>query len=203
MGNRVFLAVAIFALLITAGVTGWIIFDRSTQKTTMRGDGLVVTTANIGGGFSLIDEDGKPTTEQKFDGKYALVYFGYSFCPDVCPTGLQTISAAVEKLGNNAQKVVPVFISVDPERDTPQQLKQYTELFHNRMEGLTGSKAQIDALTKKFKVYYAIRKDQDPENYPVDHSSFTYLMGPDWKILAVFRHEVTPDQIAAAIKSTF
>ncbi len=201
MANRIFLSLAIIALMLTAAVTGWIIFGRATQSVTMSGDGLVVTASDMGGGFSLVDENGKPATEQNYSSKFALVYFGYSFCPDVCPTGLQTISSAIEKLGPDADKVVPVFISVDPERDTPDQLKEYTNLFHDRMEGLTGSKSQIDELTKSFRVYYAIRKDQDPENYPVDHSSFTYLMDGDWKIRAVFRHEVTPDQMAKAIKT--
>ena len=199
MTNRVLLSLAIFALLVTIGVTGWIVFDRATQTTTLAGDGLVVTASDMGGGFNLVDQNGKPTSEAKFAGKYALIYFGYSFCPDVCPTGLQTISAGIEKAGSRGKNVVPVFISVDPERDTPDQLKQYTALFHNRMEGLTGTKEQIDALTKKFRVYYAIRKDKADEDYPVDHSSFAYLMDPDWNLVAVFRHEVTPDQIATVL----
>lgn len=199
MTQRILLSLAICVLAVTIGVVGYILLERATQTTTLAGDGLVVTASDLGGGFSLVDESGAAATEEKFKGKHALVYFGYSFCPDVCPTGLQMISAGIDKAGEKGNGVVPVFISVDPDRDTPDQLKQYTALFHDRMEGLTGTKEQIDAVTKKFRVYYALRKDQDPDNYPVDHSSFAYLMDGDWNIVAVFRHEVTPDQIAKVL----
>lgn len=200
MANRIFFILAIAVLLLSATAAGWILFDRATSDLTPSGEGMVVVAADMGGPFTLTDETGNQATQEKFAGKHALVYFGYSFCPDVCPTGLQTISAGIDQLGEDGSKVVPVFISVDPERDTPDQLRQYTALFHDRMEGLTGSKEQIDAVAKQFRVYYALRKDEDPENYPVDHSSFTYLMSPDWKLIAVFSHQVTPDQIANALK---
>ncbi|MGI9373936.1 MAG: SCO family protein [Hyphomicrobiales bacterium] len=199
MTQRILLSLTICVLAVTIGVVGYILFDRATQTTTLAGDGLVVTASDLGGGFTLMDESGAAATEKMFKGKYALVYFGYSFCPDVCPTGLQMISAGIDKAGTKGENVVPVFISVDPDRDTPDQLKQYTALFHDRMEGLTGTKEQIDSLAKKFRVYYALRKDQDPNNYPVDHSSFAYLMDDNWNIVAVFRHEVTPDQIAKVL----
>ncbi|MGI9481492.1 MAG: SCO family protein [Hyphomicrobiales bacterium] len=200
MANRIFLILAIAVLLLSATAAAWILYDRATRDVTLSGDGMVITAADMGGPLALTDENGAEVTEKKFAGQYALLYFGYSFCPDVCPTGLQKISAGLDKLGNDAGNVVPVFISVDPERDTPDQLKQYTALFHDRMEGLTGTKEQIDAVTKKFRVYYALRNDEDPENYPVDHSSFTYLMSPDWELVAVFSHQVTPEQIASALK---
>ena len=161
---------------------------------------LRLPPAGIGGPFKLTSDAGKPLTEKAFAGKYALVYFGYSFCPDVCPLGLQKMAAGIDKLGDDSKKVVPVFVSVDPDRDTPDQLAQYVDLFHPEMVGLTGTAEEIKEVAKKFRVYYALHKDKDPENYPVDHSSFTYLMGPDWKIVAVFRHDATPENIAEALK---
>ncbi len=198
--SRVILGLAMVVALLAFGTTAWILTERLTEPKTVSGEGVVVAPAGIGGPFKLTSDAGKPVTEEVFAGKYALVYFGYSFCPDVCPTGLQTIAAGIDKLGEDSKKVVPVFVSVDPDRDTPDQLAQYVDLFHPSMVGLTGTAEEIKAVAKKFRVYYALHKDKDPENYPVDHSSFTYLMGPDWKIVAVFRHDATPGNIADALK---
>ena len=186
--------------LLAFGTTAWILTERLTEPKTLAGEGIVVAPAGIGGPFKLTSDAGKPLTEKAFAGKYALVYFGYSFCPDVCPLGLQKMAAGIDKLGDDSKKVVPVFVSVDPDRDTPDQLAQYVDLFHPEMVGLTGTAEEIKEVAKKFRVYYALHKDKDPENYPVDHSSFTYLMGPDWKIVAVFRHDATPENIAEALK---
>ena len=198
--SKIVLGLAMAITLMAFGTTAWILTERLTEPKTIAGEGVVVAPKGIGGPFKLTSDDGKQLTEAAFAGKHALVYFGYSFCPDVCPTGLQTIAAGIDKLGEDAKKVVPVFISVDPDRDTPDQLAQYVDLFHPNMVGLTGSAEEIKQVAKKFRVYYALHKDKDPDNYPVDHSSFTYLMGPDWKIVAVFRHDATPDNIANALK---
>lgn len=198
--TKVFMDIAAAIALTAFVMVGWILVERMTEVKTISGEGVIAVPAKTGGPFELISHKGKPVTQADFKGKYALVYFGYSFCPDVCPFGLQNVAAGVGKLGDKADKVVPVFVSVDPERDTPDQLSQYVELFHPNMVGLTGTEAQIKDIAKKFRVYYAIRKDLGKEDYPVDHSSFTYLMDPDWKLIAVFRHDVTPDNIANALK---
>ncbi len=198
--SKIILSVAAFITLMAFGTTAWILTERLMEPKTVSGEGVVVAPAGIGGPFKLTSDAGKTVTEKDFAGKYALVYFGYSFCPDVCPTGLQNIASGLDKLGDDAKKVVPVFVSVDPDRDTPDQLAQYVDLFHPDMVGLTGSADEIKKVAKKFRVYYALHKDKDPDNYPVDHSSFTYLMGPDWKIVAVFRHDATPANIADALK---
>ncbi len=198
--SKIILSVAAFITLMAFGTTAWILTERLMEPKTVSGEGVVVAPAGIGGPFKLTSDAGKTVTEKAFAGKYALVYFGYSFCPDVCPTGLQNIASGLDKLGDDAKKVVPVFVSVDPDRDTPDQLAQYVDLFHPDMVGLTGSADEIKKVAKKFRVYYALHKDKDPDNYPVDHSSFTYLMGPDWKIVAVFRHDATPTNIADALK---
>ncbi len=198
--SKIILSVAAFIALMAFGTTAWILTERLMEPKTVSGEGVVVAPTGIGGPFKLTSDAGKTVTEKDFAGKYALVYFGYSFCPDVCPTGLQNIASGLDKLGDDAKKVVPVFVSVDPDRDTPDQLAQYVDLFHPDMVGLTGSAEDIKKVAKKFRVYYALHKDKDPDNYPVDHSSFTYLMGPDWKIVAVFRHDATPVNIADALK---
>ena len=114
--------------------------------------------------------------------------------------GLLTVANALEQLGPKAARIRPVFISVDPERDTPVHLADYTSGFHARMLGLSGPKEKIDAVTRAFRIYYALRKDVDPENYPVDHSSYSYLMDPDWELVAVFRHDATPGAMAAVLR---
>ena len=198
--RNVFIAVAAVIALSAFGLSSWILFDRLTEEKTITGEGVMAVPVNTGGPFELISNKNEKVTQEAFKGKHALVYFGFSFCPDICPTGLQTIAAGIDKAGDKAKDVVPVFISVDPERDTPDQLNQYVDLFHPRMVGLTGAEAKIKDVAKKFRVYYAIRKDVDEENYPVDHSSFTYLMDPNWKLIAVFRHNATPENIADVLK---
>ncbi len=152
----------------------------------------------IGGAFTLIDHNGKTVTDADFRGRYMLAYFGYTFCPDVCPTALQTITDAMDLLGAKADKVQPVFISVDPERDTPKVLKSFMENFHPRMIGLTGSSEQVAAVAKVYRLYYAKASDED--DYLIDHQAFIYLMGPDGKIITYFPHGITPDAIAAKVR---
>ncbi|WP_043337610.1 SCO family protein [Belnapia moabensis] len=153
----------------------------------------------LGGPFSLTDQSGKPVTERDYAGGWMLIYFGYSFCPDVCPTELGTMAAALDQLGPAGAKVVPVFITVDPQRDTPEHLTDYVGRFHPRMQGLTGTPEQVAEAARRFRVYYS--KVQRPEmtDYLMDHSSFIYLVGPDAKVRSLFRPEQSPEAIAAAI----
>ncbi len=154
---------------------------------------------SLGGPFSLTNQDGKPVTERDFAGRWMLVYFGYSFCPDVCPTELGTMAAALDALGPAGERVVPALISVDPQRDTPAHLADYVSRFHPRMQGLTGTPEQVAEAARRYRVYYA--KVQRPEmtDYLMDHSSFIYLVGPDAKVRTLFRPEQTPEAIAAAV----
>jgi protein SCO1/2 len=132
-----------------------------------------------------------------------LVYFGFTFCPDVCPTALQVMAAALEKLApKQADQVVPVLISVDPERDTPAQLGMYVKSFHPRLVGLTGSEAEIEAVTKAYRVY--VKKVPDPKSsagYTMDHSSIIYLMGPDGRYRTHFTHATNPDAMAERLSA--
>lgn len=156
--------------------------------------------AAIGGPFALINQDGKPVTDKTYSGKLMLVYFGYSFCPDICPTDLSIMSQAVNLLGADAAKVTPIFITIDPERDTPAHLKNYLASFKPAIEGLSGDKISTEAVIKSYKVYAQKVGNKDPKNYLMDHSAFMYLMGGDGKYLAHFAHNTPPAQIAAEIR---
>src|SRR4051794_34213959 len=154
----------------------------------------------VGGPFSLVDGDQRPVTDQTWRGKYMLVYFGYTFCPDVCPTTLSNVADALDKLGGKADRVQPLFITVDPKRDIPAVVKQYAAAFGPRFIGLTGSPEQIAAAAKAYRVYYAEhRTGTGTEDYSMDHSSVLYLMGPDGRFIQPVRADQTGPEIAAVL----
>jgi protein SCO1/2 len=160
------------------------------------------SAVSIGGPFQLTDQSGAAVTDKTYDGSYRLIYFGYTFCPDACPTELQTIGQAVDSLGALADKVQPIFITIDPARDTTKQLAAYVPQFDKRLVGLTGTPEQIAAVAKAYKVYYA-KADQpggDPKAYGMNHSSFVYLMDPQGRFLTVFSSDMDSDKMAAEIK---
>ena len=153
--------------------------------------------ASIGGPFTLTNAQGKSVTNADFRGRYMLVYFGYTFCPDVCPTTLNDVAQALDKLGPKADRLQPVFITVDPAQDTPAVMSQYTAAFTPRLEGLTGTQAQIATVAKEYRVYYAPhRTGPNPDDYTMDHSSVLYVMGPDGGFLGVIRADERPDAMA-------
>ncbi|PCI39546.1 MAG: SCO family protein [Rhodospirillaceae bacterium] len=145
---------------------------------------------NIGGPFSLVDHNGKAVTEQDYKGKYMLIYFGYTFCPDVCPTSLSIMGDALDMLTPaQLEKVVPIFVTVDPERDTPEIMAGYVPNFHEKLVGLTGSLKDIKAAAKRYKVFFAKANEDDPDGlYTMDHGSTTYLMDPNATYAAHFSH---------------
>jgi protein SCO1/2 len=154
----------------------------------------------IGGPFTLVDENGRTITDQDFRGKWLLVYFGYTYCPDVCPTSLARNGEAVELLGDKGEQVVPMLISVDPERDTPEKLKDYVHAFHPRMVGLTGTPDQIAKVGREYRVFYMKVEPGEDGTYLVDHSSLTYLIGPDGRFVQVFGHQASPQEVADSLK---
>ena len=155
----------------------------------------------IGGPYTLTHQDGRRVSDQEFRGRLMLVYFGYTFCPDMCPLGLTTIADALDTLPPELQdQVVPVFITVDPERDTAAVLHDYVPQFSPRLVGLTGSEAEIAAALRAYRVYAAKSGAPATEGgYLVDHSTFTYLMGRDGKYLTHFGHGTTPEDMAKSI----
>ena len=157
--------------------------------------------AQIGGPFELVDQDGATRTDADFRGKYMLVYFGYTFCPDVCPTALQVMSQAMDRLDPALQAaIVPIFVTVDPERDTVAQMKSYVGNFHPRMVGLTGSLEQVTDAARRYRVYFAKAKSDSASDYLVDHSSIVFVMDPDGKYLTHFTHEATPEKMAEKLR---
>jgi cytochrome oxidase Cu insertion factor (SCO1/SenC/PrrC family) len=159
------------------------------------------TQIAIGGPFALVDQNGVPRHDSDFRGELMLVYFGYTYCPDACPTALQTMTTALDDLGDGAKGVQPIFVSVDPERDTVAQMKTYAQNFHPRLLALTGSPDQVAAAANAYRIFYEKVKAEDGGNdYLVDHSSFVYLMGRDGRYLAHFGPDVTAAGMAAEIK---
>lgn len=150
----------------------------------------------LGGAFSLTNQLGETVTDEAMRGRYMLIYFGYSFCPDVCPAALQVMSQALDHLGKRARRVAPVFITIDPERDTPDHLKLYLENFHPRMLGLTGTPEQIKKVAKAYRVYYRRVDSPETTNYLMDHTSVYYLIGPKGTFVTHFNHGTTARQIA-------
>lgn len=162
--------------------------------------GSSASAPSVGGPFTLVNHLGETVTEQDFRGRYMLMYFGFTFCPDVCPTELGVMAAALNALGDKGEEVTPVLISIDPERDTPEVLARYVALFHPRLVGLTGTPEQVDAAAKAWHVYYAKVEDASvSEAYTMDHSSIVFLMGPDGEYLKLFRPQTPPDEMAREI----
>lgn len=155
--------------------------------------------AAIGGPFTLTDQDGKQRSYSEFDGKYRIIYFGYTNCPDICTPDLQHLMAGLSQFEKAnpelAGKVQPLFITVDPQRDTPAILKQFVTAFHPRLIGLTGSEDQIAAAAKSFAVYYQKMEGSSPDAYLMSHSQTPFLMGPDGKPLALMPAD-TPNTVA-------
>ena len=153
--------------------------------------------ALVGGPFTLTDTTGKRITDQDFRGKYMLVFFGYTSCPDICPTTLQLMAGVLEKLGPKADRITPIFISVDPERDTPKKLQSYVKSFDPRLIGLTGTPDEIAAAAKVYRLYYAKVPNKDkPGDYTMDHSSVIYVMDPKGDFVTHFTSTSSIDEMA-------
>ena len=191
------LALYIFAGFWFGALAAFTLFPAARERLLPSINVRSVGQALVGGSFTLIDHTGKRVTDQDFRGRFLLVFFGFTNCPDVCPTALQVMAAALDKLGPNAARITPVLISVDPAHDTPAVLATYVASFHPRLVGLTGSQAEIDAVAKAYRVY--VKKVPDPKStagYTIDHSSIIYVMGPDGAYRSHFTHATSPEVMA-------
>jgi len=176
----------VFALALITGLLSW---------------ATTTSAVTIGGPFALIAPDGTTVTEQTFRGKWLLVYFGYTFCPNTCPMTLNEIATALEKLDADAAKMQPLFITVDPHRDTREVLEPYTQSFDPRIVGLTGNPQQIAAVAKEYGAYWAAHKTgPGAEDYVMDHSSYLYVMDPEGKFVRAFDADTPGDRIADALR---
>jgi protein SCO1/2 len=176
-------------IAVLVGAAGWIGWDAWQGK-----------QPGIGGPFALVDQNGKTVTSDSLKGKPTLIYFGYAFCPDVCPTSLLLMETAVEKLGPDAAKKVNlVFITVDPERDTPKLMKGYVENFGPTFIGLTGTTEQIAQVARAYRVYFQKVPGKDGGPYLMDHSSIVYLLDRNGRFVTHFTHEAKAETIAQAV----
>jgi protein SCO1/2 len=154
-------------------------------------------TALVGGPFALVGTDGKPVTDRDFRGRYMLIFFGFTHCPDICPAELQVIAQAMEQLGDKAKNVVPIFITLDPERDTPEAMGNYVKSFGPNFVGLTGSPEAIAAAANAYRVSYAkVENKESAADYGVDHSALVYLMDPEGRYVTHFSYGLSADQMA-------
>jgi protein SCO1/2 len=153
---------------------------------------------SVGGPFTLVDGDGRTVTDRDYRGKWLVVYFGFTFCPDACPTALNKIAESLDALGPDAARVQPLFITIDPERDTPPVMKQYVAAFDSRIVGLTGTPQQIAAVAKAYRTYY--QRVGDGPNYTMDHSTGIYLVDPDGRFNSLLPHDLTGQEMAKRLK---
>jgi protein SCO1/2 len=192
--------VLIPVVLIIALVLGVVLWRASDG---LPGLGRVVGsgTPSIGAPFTLIDQDGHRRASTDFAGRYMLIYFGYAQCPDVCPTTLALMADALGKLGAKGDRVVPIFITIDPERDTPAKLKPYMQSFGPRFVGLTGDLKTITKVAADYRVYFR-KHPLEGGNYGLDHSSVIYLMGPDGKFVSYWDDTgIGPEQFAEELRN--
>lgn len=181
----------VFGMLIAVAV-----FPNSIRGLLDQPKSWSVGKAQIGGPFQLIDHNGNTVSDKTYAGKHLLVFFGFTYCPDICPAALQKVSLVMDKLGSKANNLKPLFISVDPERDTVAQLKLYMSNFDNRIAGLTGSTEQIADAVKFYRAYAKKRVDPSTSGgYTMDHSSFIYLMAPDGNFITHFTHVSPVDKM--------
>jgi len=163
-------------------------------------DPAILAGDAIGGPYELIDQTGATRRDADFRGKFVMIYFGFTFCPDACPTALLAMAQAIDDIGPLAERVQPIFVTIDPERDTVAQMKSYVEAVDPRLIGLTGSAAQVASAAKAYRVFYRKVTPPGMSDYLMDHTSLIYLMGPDGKYLDHFSHETPPDKIAERLR---
>ncbi|MEO0809570.1 MAG: SCO family protein [Pseudomonadota bacterium] len=156
--------------------------------------------AAIGGQFEMTDHRGRTVTEKTFQGDYLLVFFGFTYCPDICPAALQNVSAMLERLGAKAEDITPLFVSVDPERDTPEVLKVYLSHFDSRIIGLTGTSEQVEEIVKTYRAYARkVKTGSGPDDYTMDHSAFIYFMDKKGEFITHFTPVTSFEQMAERI----
>ncbi|MCP4993305.1 MAG: SCO family protein [Gammaproteobacteria bacterium] len=169
---------------------------------TVFAEGEALERSGINTRYMLIDHFGELITDANFSGSYQLIAFGYTHCPDVCPTSLAAISAALDILEDDGDRIQPLFVTVDPERDTPQRLREYLDWFNPRIIGLSGSTNMIASIAKNYKVEYekTVNEGDDPKDYWMDHTASLYFLGPNGKFLVKFAYGISASDLAAKIR---
>ncbi|MEP1767228.1 MAG: SCO family protein [Sulfitobacter sp.] len=190
---------AIVAVLFAAvALLGMLYFGSLSEEEQFASCGSSAVAGDLGGPFTLVNGDGQTVTSSEIITEPTLIYFGYTFCPDICPFDVDRNASAIEILEERGKMVTPVFITIDPTRDTTEVVGDFAQAMHPRMIGLTGSAEQISAASKAYRTYYKAHPPVDGE-YLVDHSTFSYLVTPENGFVDFFRREMTPDQMADKI----
>ena len=198
------LALSLVAAAGIAAVGVWLetsIPRTPTSQSAIVGKAIRTGTPAIGGPFALVSTNGESVTDQSFHGKWMVIFFGYTFCPDLCPTALANLSTALEKFGSDTARLQPLFITVDPQRDTREAIANYLKSFDPRIVGLTGTQAQIDQVIHEYRVYVAADKSEKRgDDYLVSHSGYLYLMDPQGKFVNVIQGSEDGEAIAAWLR---
>jgi protein SCO1/2 len=190
----------LWAVALAAGLAAAHAGEAARQPTAAEMmDDLMYGRGPIGGPFTLVDQDGKPRSDSEFRGKLMIVYFGYTFCPDVCPTDLMAITQALDALGPEAAGIQPIFISIDPERDA-KALREYISAFHNSFIGLTGAPEDIRKVANSYKAFYTKVEDAKSGDYSIDHAGVIYLMGRDGRYLGFMPPQTSPDRLIEILR---
>ncbi|WP_420346027.1 SCO family protein [Pelagibius sp.] len=201
--TKVLLIAGLGVTLVVGGVAGWLSVQPQAPRQIVSGETQVSGQALIGGPFTLTDHNGQRRSDADFQGRYMMIFFGYTFCPDICPTTLTTVTQGLDILAETesakAAAVTPVFVSVDPERDTTEALADYVSHFHPSMVAMTGSPEEVAVAAKAYRAFYKKVEVDDASDYLVDHSPIVYLMGPDGAYLTHFNHLTTAEEIAAGL----
>ena len=189
----------VFALIISAAIFFGL---RAGERAGLGSDSQPETTAAalIGGPFTLTDQHGNVVTESILDGRWSVIYFGYTFCPDVCPVTLQNVTLAINDLGRRGDRVQPIFISVDPWRDTPEVMEFYASNFHPQLLALSGTPEQVAEAAASYRVFYAPTQEPDDPNFLVEHTSLLYVMGPDGRYVTHISHTSSVEEIVAKLR---
>lgn len=198
-------------VIVIAVIAGFFIYmgqDSSSSQNQLQTDVAEAPSAvqnldgvDIGGPFSMVDHNGKAVTDQSYGDSYKMIYFGFTFCPHICPTELQKMAAIFEILGDQGEQILPIFVTTDPERDTPDVMKEYVSHFHPRMIGLTGSLEQVKNIQDEYRVYAAKAEDPQLSDYTMNHSSYMYLVAPDNTLLGLYSEDSSPSDIAKNIQA--
>ena len=194
--SRLLMVAGLLAAFIILGAGAFLALELHDNA---KGAAGTILGSAIGGPFRLVDQDGKTVTNTALEGKWLLVYFGYTHCPDACPTTLNNISLALRDLGKKSTEVRPVFITIDPDRDTPQVMKDYVAAFDAPILALSGTAADVAKAAKNYRVYYA-KHPEAGGDYSMDHTSIIYVMDPKGRFTASFSGEDPPDQIAQRLE---
>ena len=202
MQRRILVGLLAVSLLVGSALVQRVTADDDTRQiiASESMDAVMWGQSTIGGPFRLVDHTGTPRTEADFRGKVLLVYFGFTHCPDICPTDLMAIAGALNEIGPKADQVQALFITLDPQRDTQKLLATYVDSFHDQFIGLTGSEIDIRRAAHAYKVYFKKVPGKNDDDYAIDHSAYIYLMDRDGKFAGVFPPSTSPDRIAQVLK---